>query len=310
MNLLHLKYAVEVEKTRSMNKAAENLYVGQPNLSRAIRELEESVGATLFKRTPTGMTPTPQGEDFLQYAKKILSEIEQLEGMYRTEKVQKRSFSISVPRASYIGCAFTEFAKRVDSELETELIYKETNAIRAIKNILESDYRLGIIRYRTDYEEHFSALIHEKGLKAELIQEFSYLALMSKDSPLASKAEIRPSDLADYIEIAHADPYVPSMPLIEARRAELSEFVKKRIFLFERGSQMDLLSNVPSTFMWVSPVPQRLLKLYNLVQRPGAGIQRVYKDVLIYRREYTLTELDKMFIDEVRRAIKQAGDEA
>lgn len=71
MNILHLKYAVEVEKTRSISKAAENLFMGQPNLSRAVKELEESLGITIFKRTSKGILITPQGEEFLQHAKKF-----------------------------------------------------------------------------------------------------------------------------------------------------------------------------------------------------------------------------------------------
>ena len=66
MNLLHLKYVVEVEKTRSISKAAENLLMGQPNLSRAIRDLEQSLGVTLFRRTSKGISPTPEGEEFLR----------------------------------------------------------------------------------------------------------------------------------------------------------------------------------------------------------------------------------------------------
>ncbi len=75
MNLLYLQYAVEIEKTGSINKAAENLYMGQPNLSRAIKELEASLGISIFARSSKGMVPTPQGEEFLHYAKKILGEV-------------------------------------------------------------------------------------------------------------------------------------------------------------------------------------------------------------------------------------------
>ena len=62
MNILHLKYAVEVAKTKSISKAAENLYMGQPNLSRAIKELEESLGIIIFERNTKGITVTPDGE--------------------------------------------------------------------------------------------------------------------------------------------------------------------------------------------------------------------------------------------------------
>ena len=62
MNILHLKYAAEIAKTGSLNKAAENLYMGQPNLSRAIKELESSLGITIFRRSSKGMVATPEGE--------------------------------------------------------------------------------------------------------------------------------------------------------------------------------------------------------------------------------------------------------
>ena len=76
MNLMHLKYVVEIDKTRSISKAAENLYMGQPNLSRSIKELEQSLQITIFKRTPKGIEVTPDGEEFIQYAKKILADVE------------------------------------------------------------------------------------------------------------------------------------------------------------------------------------------------------------------------------------------
>lgn len=154
MNISHLKYAVEVEKTRSISKAAENLLMSQPNLSRAIKELEKSIGVTLFNRTSKGMTPTPQGEEFLQYAKKILIQIYELEAMYKNRKNDKQTFSISVPRASYITYAFTEFVKSIDTKKQIEIFYKETNARCAINNILQADYKLGIIRYQTIFEEY------------------------------------------------------------------------------------------------------------------------------------------------------------
>lgn len=84
MNLQHLKYAVEVEKTGSITQAAENLYMGQPNLSKAIKELEGTLGVILFKRTSKGVLPTAQGKEFLRYAKSILDQVERMEELYRS----------------------------------------------------------------------------------------------------------------------------------------------------------------------------------------------------------------------------------
>lgn len=305
MNIVHMKYAVEVEKTRSISKAAENLFMGQPNLSRAIKELEESLGITIFKRTPKGMEVTPDGEEFLQYARKILRQIEEVEQIYAGGKIDKQQFSISVPRAGYISCAFAEFAKHIDMSRPAEIFYKETNTSRAINNILNADYKLGIIRYQKVFEPYFEAMLRDKGLESRLVWEFSYVAAMSEKSPLAQKESFSLSELSDYIEIAHADPYVPSLPLVDVKKAELSEHVDKRIFVFERGSQMDLLSTVPRTFMWVSPVPEYVRRLYGIVERQSPENKKVYRDVLIYRKGYHLTELDQAFLDNVDKIIAQ-----
>ena len=69
-NIQHLRYAVEVAKTGSISRAAENLFMGQPHLSKAIRELEEDMNITIFRRTPKGVEPTEQGEQFLEYARR------------------------------------------------------------------------------------------------------------------------------------------------------------------------------------------------------------------------------------------------
>lgn len=299
MNILHMKYAVEIANTKSISKAAENLYMGQPNLSRAIKELEESLGITIFKRTSKGISVTPEGEEFLQYAKSIITQVEEVEEIYKNGKRKKQRFSVCVPRSSYISEAFAEFSKSIDTSYPAEIFYKETNSMRTINNVVREDYDLGIIRYQSTFDKYFTTMFSEKKLMHETITEFSYVLLMSKEHPLAQKEEIALTDLSDYIEISHADPYVPSLPLIDVKKAELSESVDKHIFVFERGSQFVLLEKVPKTFMWVSPIPDELLEKYNLIQRTCKENTKTYKDVLIYRKGYKLSPLDENFITEV-----------
>lgn len=295
MNLLHMKYAVEVAKVGSLNKAAENLLIAAPNVSRSIKELESDIGITIFDRTAKGMELTPEGEEFINYAKGILSQIEQVESFYKNGAPNKQKFSISVPRACYISEAFAEFSKSLTKDA-AEIFYKETNSQRTIRNILENDYKLGIIRYAENYDKYFKTMLEEKGLSYEMVTEFSYSLIMSAENPLADKDVITFDDLAEFIEIAHADPYVPSMPLSKVVKEELPDNIDRRIFIFERASQFDLLSINPETFMWVSPVPESLLAKYNLVQKKCVDNKKKYKDVLIYRSGYKLTSLDREFI--------------
>ena len=298
MNILHMKYAVEVAKAGSLNKAAETLLIAAPNVSRSIKDLEADIGISIFERTTKGMELTPEGEEFINYAKGILNQIDEVESFYKKGSVKKQRFSISVPRACYISEAFSQFSKSLSKEA-AEIFYKETNSQRTIRNILEHDYKLGIIRYAENYDKYFKSMLEEKGFCYELVTEFTYSLIMSADSPLAKKEEITFDDLADYIEIAHADPYVPSMPLSKVVKEELPDNVDRRIFIFERASQFDLLSNNPETFMWVSPAPESLLKRYNLIQKKCIDNKKIYKDVLIYKNGYKLSKLDRQFITEL-----------
>lgn len=295
MNVLHMKYAYEVAKAGSLSKASEKLLIAVPNISRSIKDLESDIGIAIFDRTTKGMCLTPEGEEFMAYAKTILNQIEHLEKVYKDGAPKKQKFSISVPRACYISDAFAEFSCSLSKDA-AEIFYKETNSQRTINNLLNHDYKLGIIRYAENYDKYFKAMLEEKGFSYEMVTEFSYCLIMSADNPLSKKEEITFDDLAEYIEIAHADPYVPSLPVSRVVKEELPDNIDRRIFIFERASQFDLLSKNPETFMWVSPAPLEVLERYNLVQRKCAENKKVYKDILIYKQGYKLTELDKKFI--------------
>lgn len=299
MNILHMKYAVEVAKCGSINKAAEQLLMNQPNLSRAIKELEASLGVTIFSRSARGMVLTPDGEVFMRYANSILKQVDEVENLFKNSSPKKRRFSISVPRASYISEAFARFSSALGSESDAEIFYKETNSRRAINNILGADYKLGIIRYASNFDRFYKALFDDKGLSYELVTDFRYRLVMNADSPLACLDNITYKDLEGYIEIAHADPFVPSVPVDEALKDELTENVRRRIFVFERASQFDILSHNREAFMWVSPIPRPLLERFGLTERECSDNTRMCKDVIIHRDDYRLTELDNIFISEL-----------
>ena len=124
MNLLYLKYAATVADCGSISKAAERLYIDQPNLSRSIKDLETSMGVKLFERSARGMKLTPDGEEFLKYARVILSEVDAMENMFRSGDARKQRFSLSVPRASYISEAFAAFSERFSDIAQIEAFSK------------------------------------------------------------------------------------------------------------------------------------------------------------------------------------------
>jgi len=240
MNIYDVKCAVEVARCGSISVAAKHLSMAQPNLSRCIRQLEDELGIRLFKRSYKGMRLTSEGEQFISKGSRIIADYEEFEASFKSSSAFPKHFSISVPRASYISYAFTNFSKNIDLK-EMEFFYKETNSWDAIENVVSNSYKLGIVRYESDYDEFYRMTYESKGLSHEKIADFNYVLIMSKDSRIASKKEIRFSDLEDLIQISHGDPYVPlkndSGGEFDASGARMN----KVIYLFERGSQFDLL---------------------------------------------------------------------
>jgi DNA-binding transcriptional LysR family regulator len=185
MNTQHLKYAVEVERTCSITQAAENLYMGQPSLSKAIKELEDSLGYIIFERTSKGVTPTPKGMEFLAYAKNILVQLDKMEALSDLVNTDSQNFSITIPRGSYISDAITRFVAELDDTKDINVNVHETNSFQVINNITDGPFSLGIIRYQAEYENYFMDYLTDKQLRYEPLWEYEHLALMSVNHPLA-----------------------------------------------------------------------------------------------------------------------------
>lgn len=302
LNLQHLRYLVEVEKIGSITKAASALFMGQPNLSKAIKEIENEMGIVIFKRSARGVVPTVKGAEFLEYAKAVLVQIDKMEKLYKTVSTETVSFNISIPRASYITHVFTQFFNKLDTSKKIDISLRETNSMETINSIVECEYNLGIIRYDELYEEYFMSLLNEKKIKYKVLCEFQYMVLVSKSNPLAKREYVSVDDLAIYTEIVHGD---NSVPYLSDSYVNNHQTDKNRIYVCERGSQFDILTSVNNTYMWVSPIPEQILKRYNLAQIKCKNDMNTIKDVFIYPQNYKFTDYDAMFLDELENTIEE-----
>ena len=305
MKIEHLKYALEVEKTGLISKAAENLYLNQPHLSKAIKELEENIGIKIFNRTPKGVIPTKDGAQFLVYAKNIVAQIDEVERLYKQRDDDVHKFDVSVPMACYVAQAFTEFVTEIADSKSLDISYRETNSLLAIKNVVNNDNNIAIIRYQTIYEKYFLQFLEENDLETEPVWDFEYRLIMSVQNPLAMEKNIDYSDLDEYIEITHGYMTIPSLPASVVREMVSANKEKKEIAVFERESQFELLRNIHSTYMWTSPTPANILTSMPLVEKKCNVADNHYKDVLIYRRGYRLSRQEKLFMNIVKRVISR-----
>ena len=292
MNTLYLKYVLEVERSGSISQAAQNLYMAQPNLSKAVKDLVRELGFSIFNRTSGGVTVTEKGAEFLYHARKMTEQIMEIEKLSKRKDALSKQFKISIPRGSYIANGVTEFVADLQITQGISITINETNAIQTISNVADRGYNMGIIRYQLSDEEVFRSRLKSNKLEQETIWEFEYVLVMSKNHPLAEKKTICVDDLRDYMKITHGD---IENPHVQHEDSEQGEHCSKTIYVYERGSQFDLLANVPTTYMWVSPIPDSYLSKNGLVQRACKAPDNRYKDVLIYRQDYKLGEYDKLF---------------
>ncbi len=301
MNIFHLKYAIEVAKAGSINKASENLGMAQPNISRALKDLESDVGINIFDRSSKGMNLTPEGKEFIAYAQQIIYHLDELENMYKGGNGNRQKFSVSTPRAGYIVDAFAKFSENINGS-SAEIIFKETGVHNTVKSVIGSDCKLGIIRYEAAADKYFKSLIEEKGLEYMRLSTFEFVVLTSKDSDIAGLESVNENDLKAKIQITHTDPYAATLSAVNAYNEDSHEDSDRCIYILDSAAQLELLSQNKETFMWVSPVPRKILDRFNLVQKSCPANSAKYMDVLIYRKDYKLSELDKAFIDEVIKA--------
>lgn len=303
MNLQQLRYAVEVEKEKSITAAAKKLYVGQPNLSKSIKELEQEIGSTIFNRTGRGVEPTNTGILFLRYAKSILLQFDELEALFHPRTDNSVRFTASVPRATYISAVFSSYINTLGKSGELNIKYRETNSVDAITDVVVGDSSIGVVRYQEAYEDYYMGLIRDSALQFELLLDFKMQLLISRNHPLASCEDITLSQLEGYHELIFGDTQEPALP--KGKLNEIAELKSSSSYIniFDRGSQFDFLENVEGSYLWVSPIPQHELDRYNLVLKPcnEVGLSR---DIIVYKNKDTLGQIQLGFIEQLHKAAK------
>lgn len=294
MNTLHFKYAVEVERCGSITQAAENLYMAQPNLSKSIKELEDTMGFQIFARTSRGVVPTPRGREFLVYARGILNQLQAMEALSRRQDDDVQRFSLSMPRAGYIADCFSSLVDGLDKGSPMDIRVREASALHTINDVADGQFRMGIFRAESKDAGYFINYLHEKSLQHELLWEYDALLMLSQDHPLAARDRIEMEDLSPYTQIIYGDLAIPYLPSASALRQQAEP--ESHIQVYGRLEQLDLLSRLPDTYMWASPEPPATLRRFSLVMRKCFDAGMRYQDILVYPSSYQLGALDRQFI--------------
>ena len=197
MTIQQIYYAIVISEMGSLNKAAEQLYISQPSLTSAVKELEKSVGITIFNRTGRGVTLTNDGREFLMYARQLYSQYEQLQQRYARSETVKKKFSISTQHYSFAVKAFVEMAKQFDTR-QYEFSIMEERTREVIADVSTARSEIGIL-YLSDFNRQaVTKLLRMNELEFHpLINCLAYVYLWM-GHPLAGQKSICFADLQDY----------------------------------------------------------------------------------------------------------------
>jgi len=197
MTLTQLRYAITVANSDSMNEAARNLFISQPSLSAAIKELEEEVGIEVFRRTNRGISVTPEGEEFIGYARQVVEQYNLIENKYIDKKESKKKFSVSMQHYTFAVSAFVEMVKQFGMD-EYEFEVHETKTYDVIEDVKNFKSEIGILYINDFNKKVLTKLFKESGVEFHEILKCHIYAYLWKNHPLANKKEVTLEELEEY----------------------------------------------------------------------------------------------------------------
>lgn len=283
LNTQQILYLVEIERTRSISQAAANLYMGQPNLSRVLRDVEAAVGFQIFERTRKGVRPTQMGKQFLQHARNILREAEFMERL-GPNNAEPFRFRACLPRSYRYAALTQQYLGKLLPEARLDAVIRECHPRQALDMLSGGTVEIAVIRYSPEYQAFFEEQAAASTLTLQHLSEDVFQVTLSREHPLAAAEQISREALEKYPEILHRD------------RPYSEKGTENGIYATDRLSQIQLLRSLPTTYLWSEPLPEALLQAAGLVQRPGAPMGPVYQSALLYKPQCAISTLESGFL--------------
>lgn len=197
MRIQQLQYLEKISEKGSINEAAKELFLSQPSLSNAVKELEQEMGVQLLLRTKSGVTLTHDGREFMIYARQVLDQINLLEEKYKNMRPRKQHFSVSAQHYAYVVNAFVELIKSVDTD-EYSFGLRETETQNIFDDLASFKSEIGILYINQFNRQVLEKLFKENKLKFTPLFEAKPHVLVCKDNPLANLERASLEDLEEY----------------------------------------------------------------------------------------------------------------
>ncbi len=261
MTIQQLKYILTVAETGSITEAAKKLYLSQPSLSESIKETEREAGIQIFHRSRGGVSLTPEGMEFLGYARQVIQQMRQLESRYIETENEKQRFCVSSQHYSFVTNAFVDLIREYGEE-EYEFILNETTTHRVMEDVKNRFADVGILFLSKENAEVLQKDFRKEKLVFTPLFDAVIHVFVGTEHPLAKRSAVSMDELKDYprvntVQGAYESPYYAEEPFSSIP-------AKKQIRVSDRAACMDCMIGL-NGYMIATGIHPKYLHGENLV---------------------------------------------
>ena len=294
MTIQQMKYVVAIANNGSFREAAKKLFITQPSLSNGIRELEEEIGVTLFIRTNKGAFLTDEGMTFLEYAEKVITQMELIENRYQEVKKSER-FSVSSQHYDFLGQVMGKIIEKFDNQYNNYRVF-ETTTLKVIEDVKSYHSELGVIYINSHNKAGIKRYLTQSNIEYEVIGSFYTHIFLGNHHPLAKQKEITLEQLCCYPQVRFTQEgsnfsYF-SEDLIENQEQETV------IYTNDRGTLMNLLVETNAYASGSGMVTGFTKEVINLVPLVNSEKNNI---CILYQKNKKISEVGQFFINEVKK---------
>lgn len=305
MNVNYIRYALEISRCGSINRAARQLYISQSSLSRGIRDLEQEIGIQIFERSRRGVTTTHQGEEFLQHAARLDAQYRHMEELYFSG-YKPDIFYLSVSSVRYaVACrAVINLCRRHNKTEFQNVIFEETSTEDVITHVYDGLYTLGILITPADKRDYWCAYAGSRGLDSTLMDTQNACAFLGSQHPLAGEKFVTPMQLLEYPHATMAQSDVAPINYCSGVNNYDYRTTARRILVSDRAALYDILRSTDAYYVGLhlgdtSDCNQGVC--FVPIRNPSVEMDCV----LLHMKPHRLTGVEQEFIAELQKLLAE-----
>ena len=302
MTLQQLIYSITISESGSMNKAAECLFISQPTLTKAIKELESEIGFSIFIRSGRGVELTADGRDFIIYAKQVCQQYDVLKDKFGTKGNRRKKFGISTQHYSFALKAFTGLVLKYDTA-DYDFAFRETTTRDVIDDVGNLKSEIGILFFSDYNSKVIEKDLRDNDLVFTPLIECKACVYLSKNHPLAVKSSVDFEELLPYpcisFEQRESDPIYYSEEILAEKDYH------RKITINDRGSALGMINELNAYILCSGIINDDINGTgYKMLRLGGEEGDAVMHIGFVTKRNILLSKIGEEYIELLKENIK------